>query len=162
MTCHNAVLPTGVVSEPPVKSITSPVQATGQDASHSTTASQPVEAPRVRVATQPVEAPTARPAMPAIQPVEASGATATSQTVGFLMFCLFPPTGQSTASQDVTSTTEMSHGQFTGPAEQTTSSKKPHFALSLTGAVHSRLRTLIWTRIVSLPTPPGQHRKRGR
>ena len=62
----------------------------------------------------------------AVQPVGAPGA-----------FPVFPPTTQTTASQDATGATVMLHSQFTSPVEQTVSSKKVCCTVSLTGAFHS-------------------------
>ena len=76
--------------------------------------------------------------MTAVQPLGVPGALP-----------VFAPTGQTTASQDATSATDMLHGQFSGPVEQTVSSKKSLFAVSLNGA--NRLRTWIWIMTVSLP-----------
>ena len=68
---------------------------------------------------------------------------------------VFPPTGQTTASQDATGATEMLHGPLTCPVEQTLQCLIP---VLLT----SRLRTLIWTKTVSLPPLPGPQMKRVR
>ena len=74
MSSSSAVQPTSVVTQPQDWYATSPVQATGQAASHSTTATLPVQSPSVRVAILPVEAPSARPAVSPTQPVGAAGA----------------------------------------------------------------------------------------
>ena len=150
--------PTGVVTKPPVMSVTgtTSVQATGRAVSHSTSATQPADAAGARVAMQPVKAPGARPAISANQPVKGPVGIAAAQLVGApSALPVFSPTSKTTASQDATGATVMLHGQFTSLVEQTVSSKKPSFAASLTCAVDSQAQDSDIDQ-VSEPTSPTQ------